>query len=183
MGYAGARSKSTDTWLMPSDEDQFADAVAADLPGAGWRCSHPGPVDQQPKHVHATVAEAMNCGGLQAFLDLPIGADPFAGESKALVQLFRSQICGDGYSRYFRNGRLATRWFEDEVGADMHLLLTRQRDLVWQALRRTTSPAHIQHPDGRPVSGKRIGPTALEVARAQGLDLGISELFRYRLSD
>ena len=211
MSYVGSRTKATDLWMLESDEAIFGENVAAVLPEAGWRCSHSGPAESHPKHVHPTVAEAFDCGGTQVFLSLPAGVDPFSGDSKAGVQLLRS-VVRDGEAqmpagtrerlaafaksrggmlltppprkpvegRHFRVGRLATRWFEPEVGPQLHELLTHERDLIWQALRRSTKPAHIEYVDGRPKTGKRIGPAALEMVRSENMPLSESGP-RYRL--
>jgi hypothetical protein len=184
VGNIGSRTRSTDTWLLPSDESRFGEAITSVFADSGWRCSHPGPSAAHPRHVHPTVAQAMDCGGgVQAFLPLPVGVDPFGADGVAEVQLLRSTIREDELTdRYFRCGRLATRWSEPDVGPRLHAVLSAQCDEIWRVLRRSTSPAHIEDLGGRRVSAKRIGPDALAMVTAKGLPLAPAGGFtRYKL--
>jgi hypothetical protein len=145
MAYAGSRTMNVGTWLLPEDEDAFDLALRNTFPGAAWRCSQPGPLGLHPVHLHGSLANAMARGGrgAQAFLHLPIGASPPSTVTladgvpqpdgppvAAIVQLLRSTRRHDpggtycdhdaGYQHpeggaYFDAGRLAVRWFEDEV--------------------------------------------------------------------
>ncbi|MEU3303401.1 hypothetical protein ABZ729_26850 [Streptomyces sp. NPDC006678] len=71
----------------------------------------------------------------------------------------------------FDGGRLAVRWFEPEVGPEMHQLLTEQTRLVWKALRAATRPAALQDTRGRRITGPRIGAAAHDLAAARRLPL------------
>ena len=149
--------------------------------------------------------------GVQAFLHLPIGARLPATVTladgvplrdgppvAAAVQLLRStrrhdpggtdwlHHCDAGYQHpeggaYFDAGRLAVRWFEDEVGADKHQVLLRQTRAVRSVLTATTRPAHIKDQNGRRLTGYRIGPAAQAMAEATGALLGRSGLQRFQL--
>lgn len=136
----------------------------------------------------------MECGGRQAFIPLPAraalpdtvqpaeGIEPRSAEpQQAIVQLLRSDLCEDELGEYFRAGRLAVRWFEDEVGPDMQELLTEQTRLIWQALRAATKPAAIIHESGRRTSGMRIGTAAREMVIDQNLPLTRGGWIRHRL--
>ncbi|MFG2004804.1 hypothetical protein ACGFNU_37215 [Spirillospora sp. NPDC048911] len=194
MALPGSRTRSTDVWLLPSDEDLLDVQVARTLPGAGWMCSHPGPVGLHQVHLHRSLSQAMECGGRQAFIPLPAcaalpdtvqlaeGIEPRSAEpQQAIVQLLRSDLYEDELGEHFRPGRLAVRWFEDEVGPDMHDLLTDQTRLIWQALRAATKPAAVVHDSGRRTRGMRIGPAAREMVIDQDLPLTRGGWIRHRL--
>jgi hypothetical protein len=195
MPLPGSRTKSTDVWLLPSDEQLLDAQVDRVLPGAGWLCSHPGPVGLHQVHLHRSVAQAMECGGTQAFIPLPArsalpdavqltdGVEPRSAEPRqAIVQLLRSDLHEDELGEHFRAGRLAVRWFEDEVGPAVHELLTEQTRLLWQALRAATKPTAIVHESGRRTAGMRIGPAARELIIERGLPLTRGGWARYRLA-
>lgn len=183
MRQPGSRTRSTDVWLLEADEDGVGAEISARLPEARWRCSHAGPASAQPRHRHPTVREAMDCGGTQAFLDLPVGRDPFTGRPGAAVQLLASAVRDEGQGPYLRGGRLAVRWVEPEVGPDLHALLSEQTDAVWAALRSATEVVHLVDGDGRSVRGRRIGSAARALVLRDGLLLGpMAGLVRYRLA-
>jgi hypothetical protein len=181
----GSRTKTTGVWLLPDDETLFAGLLLEMFPAAVWRCGPPGPAGLHPVHLHATVVSAMTCGGgVQAFLDLPIGGSipdavamadglnpPGGPPAVALVQLLRSRTITLEGVTMFRMGRLATSWSEPEVGPLLHAFLTDQRRLIWSALTRTTRPAHLSVPAGKPVTGHRIGPGAFDEVIRTGLPL------------
>ena len=102
---AGFRTKTTETWLLPEDEDAFGARFLEIFPNAVWRCSQGGLPGVHQFHLHATIAGALECGrGVQAFLDLPIGCtqsdiamadsvqQPSDPPVAALVQLLRSRM-------------------------------------------------------------------------------------------
>jgi hypothetical protein len=195
MPLPGSRTKSTDVWLLPSDEELLDAGVDRALPGAGWMCSHPGPVGLHQVHLHRSVRQAMECGGRQAFIPLPTraslsdtveltdGVEARSAEPlQAIVQLLRSDLFEDEHGEHFRAGRLAVRWFEPEVGPDMHEVLTEQTRLLWQALRAATKPAAVIDQAGRQTSGARIGPAAREMVLDQELPLTRGGWARYRLA-
>jgi hypothetical protein len=138
----------------------------------------------------------MTCGGgVQAFLPLPVGAalpprvilapgtDPRSGPpNEAIVQLHRSHLLTDTDSVVFQSGRLATRWFEPEVGPQMHELLIEQTRLIWTALRATTHPAAIEDDSGRRTTGFRIGITARQMVIDRQIPLTRMGWTRYRLT-
>ncbi|GGR87065.1 hypothetical protein GCM10010169_34120 [Micromonospora fulviviridis] len=211
MAYAGSRTMNVGTWLLPEDEDGFDLALRDTFPGAAWRCSQPGPLGLHQVHLHGSLANAMACGGrgVQAFLHLPIGASlpstvtladgvplPDGPPVAAIVQLLRSARRHDpggtycdhdaGYQHpeggaYFDAGRLAVRWFEDEVGADTHQVLLRQTRAVRSVLIATTRPAQVKDQNGRRLTGYRIGPAAQAMAEATGTLLGRTGLQRFQL--
>lgn len=194
MALPGSRTRSTDVWLLPSDEE-FLDAhIDRVLPGAGWMCSHPGPAGLHQVHLHRAVLQAMGCGGRQAFIPLPAraalpdtvqltdGIEPRSAEPhQAIVQLLRSDLHEDELGEHFRAGRLAVRWFESEVSRDMRELLTGQTRLLWQALRAATKPAALVHESGRRTAGMRVGSAAREMIFERGLPLTRGGWGRYRL--
>jgi hypothetical protein len=195
MALPGSRTKSTDVWLLPSDEELLGAHVDRLLPAAGWMCSHPGPAGLHQVHLHRSVRHAMDCGGRQSFIPLPAcaalpdtvqlteGVEPRLAEShQAIVQLLRSDLHEDELGVHFRAGRLAVRWFESAVGPDMHELLTEQARLLWQALRAATKPAVVVHESGRRTAGMRIGPAAREMVVGRGLPLARGGWGRYRLA-
>jgi hypothetical protein len=179
---------------MPADEVLLGQRIAEVLPSSGWHCSHPGPPGLHQVHLHASIESALDCGSTQAFLGLPAGASlppliiPAAGvttpvgpPTAAVVQLLRSRVRTDERGEFFESGRLAVRWFEPEVGPEMHRDLTEQTRLIWTVLRAVTRPAVIEAPDGRRTSGLRIGPVARdEVARRQ-MPLARPGIQRFRL--
>ncbi|KKK05001.1 hypothetical protein [Micromonospora sp. HK10] len=211
MAYAGSRTMNVGTWLLPEDEDAFDRALRDTSPGAAWQCSQPGPPGLHPVHLHGSLANAMACGGrgIQAFLHLPIGASlpstvtladdvplPDGPPIAATVQLLRSTRRHDpdgtycdhdaGYQHpvggpYFDAGRLAVRWFEDDVGSGAHEVLLRQTREVRSVLTATTGPARIKDQNGRPLTGYRIGPAAQAMAEATGTLLGRPGLQRFQL--
>lgn len=196
MPYPGSRTTATELWLLPADEALLDQRIDEVLPGAGWRCSHPGPPDLHQVHLHRTVEQAMTCGGVQAFLPLPAGAalvsvvepvaelEPRSGTpSQASVQLLRSAIYEDDLGEHFRSGRLAVQWFEPEVGPEMHHLLTEQTRLIWTALRAATRPAAVVHDQtGQRVRGLRIGAEAHKLITDRRLALTRGGWSRYHLA-
>lgn len=169
--HPGSRSKTTDVWLLPEDEALVGQRIGEALPAA-WMCSRPGPVGRHRVHLHATVAEATGCGGVQAFLVLPAGAAAPDGvevadgvttnpdlRHAAIVQLLRSRV-RDGV---FGSGRLAVRWYEPEVGPELHGVLVDQVAVIWRALRAATRPAALEDGTGRTLSGTRIGAAARDL--------------------
>ncbi|MFC5185461.1 hypothetical protein [Actinomadura harenae] len=194
MPLPGSRTKSTDLWLLPPDEELLDAGVDRALPGAGWMCSHPGPVGLHQVHLHRTVRQAMECGGRQAFIPLPAraslpetaeltdGVEPRSPEPlQAIVQLLRSDLYEDEHGEHFRAGRLAVRWFEPEVGPALHAVLTEQTRLLWRALRTATQPAPVIDQFERRTSGARIGPAAREMVLDQVLPLTRGGWARFRL--
>ena len=211
MAYAGSRTMNVGTWLLPEDEDAFDLVLRETFPGAAWRCSQPGPLGLHPVHLHGSLANAMACGGrgVQAFLHLPIGASlpstvtladgvalPDGPPVAATMQLLRSTRRHDpggtycdhdaGYQHphgnaYFDAGRLAVRWFDDEVGATTHQVLLRQTQALRSALIATTRPAPIKDQHGRRLTGHRIGPAAQAMAEATGILLGRTGSQRFQL--
>ncbi|WP_125689042.1 hypothetical protein [Amycolatopsis sp. WAC 04169] len=211
MAIAGSQTMNVGTWLLPEDEDAFGLALRDTFPDAGWRCSPPGPPGLHPVHLHGSLANAMNCvdRGVQAFLHLPIGASPPSTVTlaegvpppagppvAAIMQLLRStrrhDPCGtycDHDARYqhpeggvyFGAGRLAVRWFADEVGASAHEVLLRQTRAVRSALTATTRPARLEDEHGRRLTGHRIGPAAQAMVETMGVLLGRPGSQRFRL--
>jgi hypothetical protein len=211
VAYAGSRTTNVGVWLLPEDEDAFDLALRTAVAGVAWRCSQPGPWGLHPVHMHRSLANAMECGGrgVQAFLPLPIGAGlpdgvsladgvamPEGPPGAAVVQLLRSVRRHDlggtycdhdpGYAHaeggaYFDAGRLAVRWFEDEVGAGTHQLLLQQTRSIRSVLTAATRPAHVEDQSGKRLSGYRIGPAAHTLAKAAGILLGRSGLQRFKL--
>ncbi|MER6496742.1 hypothetical protein [Streptomyces griseorubiginosus] len=78
----------------------------------------------------------------------------------AVVQFLCSRRFQDDEGEVFEAGRLAVRWFEQQVGPERHQLLTEETTLVWKALRAATRPAIVESTQGRRISGMRIGPVA-----------------------
>ena len=78
----------------------------------------------------------------------------------AVVQFLCSRRLGDGEGEVLEAGRLAVRWFEQEVGPESHQALTAETNLAWRALRLATRPAIVESAQGRRISGMRIGPAA-----------------------
>lgn len=190
MALPGSRTKTTDVWLLPEDEALVGQRIRELLPGAGWRCSQPGPRGLHQVHVHSTVQEALRCGGVQAFLALPAGADAPADAQDltghatrlglpgaAVVQLLCSRRRQSESGEALDAGRLAVRWFEPEVGPEMHRLLTEQKRTIWQALRSGTRQAVVETVDGRRISGMRIGHAAHALATSTSIQLtrGVSQ--------
>lgn len=141
------RSRQTTTWLLPADEEALGDAVARAVPGAGWWCVPSGPPAAGERHRHASLAEALACGGLQAVLPLPVAVPPDA--ATAQLQVLR------GVDR--EPGRVAVGGYDDpRVRADA--------DLVWQALREISTLAHATADTGSadtsPPHDPRIGHAA-----------------------
>ncbi|MEV0734570.1 hypothetical protein AB0I51_01090 [Streptomyces sp. NPDC050549] len=160
-------------WSLSEDEQLIGQRISEALPRSGWQYSHPGPRGLHQVHLHRSLGEALNCGGRQAFLLLPDGArapedvlvdSAVAAESdighSAVVQFLCSRRLQDGEGEVFGAGRLAVRWFEQEVGPERHQLLTEETRLVWKALRAATRPAVVESTQGRRISGMRIGPAA-----------------------
>ncbi|MEV0681417.1 hypothetical protein AB0I60_33340 [Actinosynnema sp. NPDC050436] len=179
MPHPGSRTRTTDLWLLPEDEALLGQRIGNALP-TGWLCSQPGPVGLHRVHLHATVAEAFDCGGVQVFLPLPAGAAAPDGvevaggvvtdpglRGAAIVQLLRSHVRGG----VFGCGRLAVRWSEPDVGPELHRLLGEQVAEVWRALRAATRPAALRDATGRELSGTRIGAAARELVVRTGIPL------------
>ncbi|MFJ1755044.1 hypothetical protein [Kitasatospora sp. NPDC088134] len=192
MAHPGSRTKTTDCWLLPEDEASVGQRIAELLPGAGWLCSQPGPLGLHQVHVHPSVQDALRCGGVQALLALPAGAAAPAGvqdltgsatgpgRPSAVVQLLCSRRRQNRNGEVFDAGRLAVRWFEPEVGPEMHRLLTEQTRTVWRALRAATRPAPVETAAGHRISGMRIGRAAHAFATDTGIPLarGVSQYLR-----
>ncbi|MFF2993450.1 hypothetical protein ACFVTC_02575 [Streptomyces sp. NPDC057950] len=70
----GSGRKATDVWSLPEDQQLIGQRISEALPLSGWLCSHPGPKGLHQVHAHRSLEEALNCGGRQAFLLLPEGA-------------------------------------------------------------------------------------------------------------
>jgi hypothetical protein len=180
----GSRTKTTDVWSLPEDEQLIGQHISEALPRSGWLCSHPGPKGLHQVHLHRQLGEALSCGGRQAFLLLPDGAQapedvlveaaltPRAdiGHS-AVVQFLCSRRLQDGEGEVFEAGRLAVRWFEHEVGPARHQLLTEETSLAWKALRAATRPAIVENAQDRRISGMRIGPAAHDLVTSSGMPL------------
>ncbi|MFD7641770.1 hypothetical protein ACFV4P_14065 [Kitasatospora sp. NPDC059795] len=182
MASPGSRTKTTDVWSLPQDEQLIGQRINDALPYSGWLCSHPGPKGLHQVHLHRQLGEALRCGGRQAFLLLPGGAqapedvlvdDALVPRSdighSAVVQFLRSRRLQDGEGEAFEAGRLAVRWFEQEVGPERHQLLTEESSLVWKALRAATRPAIVENAQGRRISGMRIGPAAHDLVTGSGM--------------
>ncbi|WP_174514898.1 hypothetical protein [Streptacidiphilus anmyonensis] len=182
MASPGSRTKTTDVWSLPEDEQRIGQRISEALPRSGWLCSHPGPKGLHQVHLHRQLGEALGCGGRQAFLLLPDGAqapedvlvdDAVAPRSdirhSAVVQFLRSRRLQDGEGEVFEAGRLAVRWFEQEVGPKRHQLLTEESSLVWKALRAATRPAIVENAQGRRISGMRIGLAAHDLVTGSGM--------------
>jgi hypothetical protein len=103
------------TWLLPEDEEAFDSALRTVFPDSAWRCSKPGPPGLHPLHLHSSLARAMGCAdrGVQAFLNLPVGAGlpdgvaladgvrmPDGPPAAADMQLLRSNRHHDPDGRY-----------------------------------------------------------------------------------
>ncbi|MFJ1708859.1 hypothetical protein [Kitasatospora sp. NPDC088346] len=175
MAFPGSRTKTTDVWPLPEDEALVGQRISDALPRSGWLCSHPGPKGLHQVHLHPSIPTALTCSGTrQAFLLLPTGA---AAPSDVLVtsatfpprpelahhavlQLLCSRRIQGPYGEIFEAGRLAVRWSEPEVGAEVHLLLTEETRTVWKALRSATRPAVVEDAHGRRIAGMRIGAAA-----------------------
>ncbi|WP_418057495.1 hypothetical protein [Pimelobacter simplex] len=147
MASGTRRSRQTTTWLLPADEEALGEAVARGLPGAGWWCVPPAPPAAAERHRHASLPDALDCGGLQAVLPLPVDVAP--GAATAQVQVLR------GIDR--EPGRLAVGGYDDpRVRADA--------DVVWQALRAVSTLAHATAATGTadtsPPHAPRIGRAA-----------------------
>ncbi|MFI9453784.1 hypothetical protein [Amycolatopsis sp. NPDC052450] len=211
MAYAGSRTMNVGTWLLPDDEGAFDLALRDTFPGAGWQCSQPGPLGLHPVHLHGSLTNAMTCGGrgVQAFLHLPIGASlpsavtladdvplPDGPPVAAIMQLLRSTRRHDPGGTYcdhdaryqhpegsahFDAGRLAVRWFADEVGDSAQQVLQRQARAIRSALMATTRPARIKDANGRRLTGYRIGPAAQAMVETTGILLGRAGLQRFQL--
>ncbi|WP_335935356.1 hypothetical protein [Streptomyces sp. PTD5-9] len=119
MTFPGSRTKTTDAWLLPEDEALMGQRIRDVLPDAGWLCSQPGPVGLHEVHLHPTVEEALSCGGVQAFLLLPVGAAAPPGvvttagaiarpglRHAAAVQLLRSRHVPDRCDEISRHGEI-----------------------------------------------------------------------------
>lgn len=202
MAYAGSRTVNVGFWMLPQDEVAFDMALRESFPDAAWRCSQPGPLGLHPLHLHGTLGDALACGsrGVQAFLHLPVGAKlpstvtladgvslPEGPPVAAAVQLLRSTLrhgrggtyCDHEAScqhpdvdAHLDAGRLAVRWFENEVGSDTHRVLLEQTRVLRSVLIAITSPAHVQNQYGRRLTGYRIGPAAHAMVQATGVPLG-----------
>lgn len=194
MALPGSRIKVIEFWLLPSDEAVVADRINEVFPDSGWLCSQPGPIGLHKVHLHCQLEEAMGCGGDQAFIPLPVGAALDSAielacglESRsntpqlAILQFLRSRIHQDAIGEYFGSGRLAVRWFEPEVGPNMHAELTEQVRLIWAALRAATKPAAVITEQGRRTTGVRIGPAARQLVTERGLPLTLGGRVRLRL--
>ncbi|GAA1994174.1 hypothetical protein [Catenulispora subtropica] len=184
---------STDLWLLPEDEVLLGQHITAAFPDAAWRCSQPGPRSLHQLHLHPTIETALTCGGVQAFLSLPIGASlpadvepvdgvrpPTGPPTRAIVQLLRSQIVSFS-DEHFRSGRLAVRWFESDVDPDTHRLLPSQTRAIWTALKAATRVAHIERPNGSRLTGTRIGPAAHDKVLRDSIALGRPGAERFQL--
>jgi hypothetical protein len=184
--YRGSRTKNTGAWLLPEDEMTFDHALRQHLPlpDSAWRCSHPGPIGLHPIHMHASLGQAMQCGTTQAFLHLPLGAglppavtvadgvpEPNGPPPRAIVQYLRGRQLSDDQGTHLRAGRLAVSWYEDEVGHQIHQLLTEQTRQIWSCLTAATLPAHVADTDGRRLTGFRIGPAARDAVQQTGIAL------------
>ncbi|MET8976095.1 hypothetical protein ABZX85_10790 [Streptomyces sp. NPDC004539] len=195
MALPGSRTKTTTVWSLPEDERLIGQRIDEALPRSGWLCSHPGPRGLHQVHLHHSLGEALSCGGRQAFLLLPEGAHPpedvlvdsaVAPRSdighSAIVQFLCSRRVQDGEDELFEAGRLAVRWFEQQVGPERHQLLTEETRLVWKALRAATRPADVENTQGRRISGTRIGPAAHALVTAAGMPLTRGGVQRLRLA-
>ncbi|WP_051817582.1 hypothetical protein [Kitasatospora sp. NRRL B-11411] len=184
MASPGSRTKTTDVWSLPQDEQLIGQRISDALPRSGWLCSHPGPKGLHQVHLHRHLGEALSCGGRQAFLLLPTGArapedvlvdDAVAAGSdighSAVMQFLCSRRLQDGEGEVFEAGRLAVRWIEQEVGTERHQLLTEETSLAWKALRAATRPAIVENTQGRRTSGMRIGPAAQDLVTRSGMPL------------
>lgn len=182
MASPGSRTKTTDVWSLPQDEQLIGQRISEALPRSGWLCSHPGPKALHQVHLHRSLGEALSCGGRQAFLLLPTEArapedvlvdDAVAPRSdlghSAVVQFLCSRRLQDGEGEVFEAGRLAVRWFEQEVGPERHQLLTEETRLIWKVLRAATRPAIVESTQGRRISGMRIGLAAHDLVTNSGM--------------
>ncbi|MFD8813446.1 hypothetical protein ACFV23_18620 [Streptomyces sp. NPDC059627] len=173
MATPGSRTRTTDVWALPEDEQGIGQRISEALPQSGWLCSHPGPKGLHQVHLHPSLGEALSCGGRQAFLLLPDGArapeDVLVDKEvapradfgySAVVQFLCSRRLRDGEGEVLEAGRLAVRWFEQEVGPESHQVLTEETNLAWKALRTATRPAIVESAQGRRISGMRIGTAA-----------------------
>ena len=194
MHELGSRTKSTDLWLHGLDVVHLGERIRAVLPAAAWRCSHPGPPGLHQVHLYASLDEAMDCGGVQAFLPLPAGAamtvmarlqpGVVVNEDvpcQAIIQYLHSDVHSDSSGEHFRAGRLAVVWNEHEVVPELLPLLQEQTQTVWKALRSATRPAAIEHADGSRPSGTRIGDAARDLVLSKNLRLTRSGRVPYLL--
>ncbi|MFB7775755.1 hypothetical protein [Streptomyces bauhiniae] len=87
----------------------------------------------------------------------------------AVVQFLYSRRLQDGEGKVFEAGRLAVRWFEQEVGPERHQLLTEEACLIWKVLRAAIRPAIVESTQGRRISGMRIGLAAHDLVTNSGM--------------
>jgi hypothetical protein len=183
VSYPGARGKATSLWLLPADESALDSELAKRLPARGWLCSHPGPVGLHEVHLHGCLLAALDCGGVQAFMPLPVGWTPGpqipalddlktdGRASVAILQFLRSEVRTDERGEHFSAGRLAVRWFENEVGPELHATLSSEVGTAWAGLRAMTNPAKVQNGDGSTTGGMRIGTAAKTLVLGSRLPL------------
>jgi hypothetical protein len=194
MHELGSRTKSTDVWLHGTDVRHLGERLRAVLPAAAWLCSYPGPPVLREIHLHAKLDEAMDCGGVQAFMPLPAGAATTvmarleAGvvvnenvPCQALIQFLHADVYSDSSGESFRAGRLAVAWNEREVIPVLLPLLEEQTRTVWKVLRSATGSAVIEDASGRRPSGTRIGDAARDLVTSRNLRLTRSGSVPYRL--
>ncbi|WP_207228925.1 hypothetical protein [Streptomyces sp. BK022] len=87
----------------------------------------------------------------------------------AVVQFLCSRRFQDGEGEVLEAGRLAVRWFAQQIGPERDQLLTEETSLVWKALRAATRPANVESTQGRRISGMRIGPAAHDLVTSSGM--------------
>ena len=192
----GSRTKSTNVWLTPDDEASFDDRLHEALPASAWMCSKPGPAGLHQVHLHTTLRDAMKCGGVQSFLPLPAGATlppgvmaargtdlPTGPPGQAIVQLLASRLVSSNGDEFYRQGRLAVKWFEPDVGPALHQILLDQTGLIWSALKTATRPARVSDGTGHVIAVGRIGPNARALAILKKVPLGDNGFHRYWLVD
>jgi hypothetical protein len=170
--------------MLGDEEGVFDDLLRDRVPGAGWFCSQPGPLGLHQVHLHASLARALECGKIQAFLRLPFGASlpptvvvadgvevPQGPPGKAIVQFLPARQRVDQTGTHFEAGRLAINWNEDQVGEQMHQTLVEQARIVWSVLKASTRPAKIEDEQARRLVGYRIGDSALAITKTKGVPL------------
>lgn len=183
----GDRSRSTDLWMDPEDESAFDAQLHETFPHAAWQCSHPGPLNPELLHLHPSLSDALQCGGTQAFMPLPVGAchhrfRPLAGVTvsgetqAAIVQFLRSSRLPPHLGSWYRSGWLAVKWNTGEVGEELHERMNAEAKQVWSALTRTTRSVALSSPNGHITKGQRFGPSALSAALDPGALLALNNV-------
>jgi hypothetical protein len=176
-------TKKAIVWMLEDDVRAFGQQVRLALPVAWWMCSHPGPRGLHQVHAHASLEEALDCGGrIQASLPLPAGPEVPEGALvgagvtpqpgvpvSALVRFVQTvqQPVGLFGSAHLQAGGLTVRY---EQGL---FELAEQVEQVWSALEKVTSSGLVAEADGTEHTGFRIGPAARALVTETGLALSL----------